>query len=123
MADMHVLAGSGGRWQVVMHFAVPGGTNAAGVLWSDVLTNSGIGGSTILPDGDGTGGTIDATEKVAIVAGTVLEHVGRFLVESGGTSAAGIRGSLREFYGKEKAAVIAQLQRQLRYFGATESEA
>ncbi len=119
MADMHVLAGTGGRWRVVMHFPVPGGNNTAGVPWSDAVKNSDAGGSTSLPDGDGTGGTISATEKTAVEAGTILEHTGDFRVESGGS----VQATLREFYAKEKTDITAQLQRRLRYFGATESEA
>lgn len=119
MADMHVLTGTDGRWQVVMHFPVPGGNNIAGVSWSEAVKNSGLGGSTGLPDGDGTDGTIGATEKTAVLAGTVLEHVGDFRVESGGS----VQATLREFYANEKVDMAAQLQRRLRYFGATESEA
>lgn len=123
MADMHVLAAGAGGWRVAMHIAVPSGTNSASVPWSDALVASGIGGTTELADGDGTGGTIGATEKAAIVAGTIFEHVGTFRVESGGTSPENIRDALREFYASEKADLVAQLQRRLRYFGATESEA
>lgn len=123
MADMHILTGDGLRWTVVMHFTVPGGTNAAGISWTDALVNSGQGGTTSLPDGDGTGGTIDATEKAAVLAGTVAEHSASFLIESGGSSGANVQAALREFYATQKTAVQAALQRRLKYFGATESEA
>lgn len=123
MSDMHVLTGDGKTWRIVMHFAVPGGNNAAGVSWADALVNSGLGGTTVLPNGDGTGGTIVAAEKTAVENGTVFEHEADFRVESGGNSAGNIRASLREFYAAERAGVMAVLSTSLRYFGATESKA
>ena len=123
MYDMHVLTGNNGnRWTVVMHFAVPAGNNSVGMLWKDALIKSGMGGTTALPDGDGTGGTIGTTEKAAVEAGTVYEHSGSFLVESGGTSNAELRASLRSFYARERAKIIDDLQSKLKYFGYIESE-
>ena len=65
MADMHVLTGNGSKWRVVMHFAVPGGNNAAGVSWADALVNSGLGGMTEMAEGTGPG-QIAAAEKSQI---------------------------------------------------------
>lgn len=123
MADMHVLTGDGNKWQVVMHIAVPGGTNAVGIPWSIALVNSGLGGSTVLPDGDGNGGTISSAEKVAVLAGTVFEHSTSVLVESGGSDGPGIQATLRQMYASTKAGVQAAISRRLRYFGKTESAA
>lgn len=123
MADMHVLTGNGGTYRVALHFAVPAGNNSAGIAWSDALVNSGIGGTTELPDGDGTGGTIGATEKAAVQAGTIFERIPELRIESSGTSGAKVQSALREFYTTEKENVQAELQRRLRYFGAIESEA
>ncbi len=122
MADMHVLIGNGRQWRVAMHFAVPAGNNTAGVSWSDALANSELGGATVLPDGDGTGGTVSAAEKTSIESGTILEYVVVLPIESGGSSPVNIRDSLREFYAVEKADMLACLASQLRYFGAIESE-
>lgn len=124
MADIHVLDGNfNNRWRVVMHFVVPSGNNAVNILWTDVLINSGVGGNTQLPDGDGNDGTIDVTEKTAIQNGIIFEHIALFRIESGGVSSANIRATLRQFYASEKVNVILNLQRQLKYFGAIESEA
>ncbi|MCP4248073.1 MAG: hypothetical protein GY778_13585 [bacterium] len=121
MADMHVLDGDGLRWRIAMHFAVPDANNAVAVNYRTALVNSGLGGSTVLTEGPGDG-QITAVEKALVVAGEVYEHLASFLVESGGTATAELRASLRQFYSREKAAVIADLQRRLRYFGHTESE-
>ncbi len=121
MADMHVLKGDGATWRVAMHIAIPPANNAAGIPWPLALVNSGRA-TTILPDGDGTAGTIDATEKAAILAGDVLEHVEEFRIESGGSSATEVLAALRQFYFAKLGQVTADLQRTLKYFGATESK-
>ena len=125
MSDMHVLTEvASGRFTIVMHFAVPIGNNSVGVPWSVALINSGIGGTTSLPDGDGTAGTINtATEKIDIKAGTVFEHRKALLAESGGSSNLELQASIREFYAIEKTNILAVLQTELKYFGHTESEA
>lgn len=123
MADMHVIDGDNAdRWTVVMHVGVPTGNNSVGVLWSSALINSGLGGTTQLPDGDGEKGTITPEEKTAIQSGTVHEVSGSFLVESGGTSTAQLKASLRKFYGMQKTKAIDDLKRSLKYYGHTESE-
>ena len=132
MADMHVLSGDGSNYRVVMHFAVPGGSNAVGVTWVAALlaslTTIDDLGNTVLPptvllDGDGTGGTITAAEKALIEAGTLHEHSRTFRIESGGTSNAELRAALWEFYSQEKTRLTGNLQVNLKYFGHTESEA
>ena len=124
MADIHVSkGGSDSHYHIIMHLPSPGGNNSVGVAWSTALVNSGLGGSTSLPDGDGADGTISTAEKASIEAGTLYEHSKEFPAESGGTSNAELRASLREFHSQEKISVTALLQTQLRYFGHTESEA
>lgn len=124
MSDMHVVRGSvdGKSWDVVMHFTTPGGNNSVAVPWATALVNSGVAQPSNLPDGDGTQGTIDATEKAAVLAGTVVEHRVTLLLETGGTTNAELRATLRAYYTSQKASVQAELQKQLRYFGHTESE-
>ena len=123
MADMHVTTGRGKEWSIVMHFDVPNVNNNVDVNYRAALVASGLGGSTQLPEGDGSNGTIDATEKAAIAAGSIVERSVPFVVESGGTTTAELRGTLRELYAAKEASVIAELQRQLRYFGHTEARA
>lgn len=120
MADMHILKGDGKKWSIVMHFTVPAGNNANGVSWVDALVGSGLA-VTKLTEGT-SGWEVSTTEKASIEAGDVYEHQSAFLVESGGTTTAQLRASIREFYTARKAAVIARLKVQLRYFGHVESE-
>lgn len=121
MSDMHVLAGDGNRCRVVMHFGVPDAPNSAAVNWRIALLNSGRGGATILPDGSGPG-QIAAAEKALIVNGEVVEHVVDFLLESCGTDTAAQQAALRDMYDQERTAKLADLQRELRYFGHVESQ-
>jgi hypothetical protein len=123
MADMHVITGRDEKWSIVMHFAVPDSNNAVAVNYRTAIINSGIGGSTVLIAGDGTNGTIVAAESANIDSGAVYEHVVPFIVESGGTSNAELRATLRALYASEETTVINRLKKQLRYFGHTESKA
>lgn len=119
MADYHVLTGSadGNSFTVVHHVPVPGsGNNRAGVQWRTALVNSGLGGKTVLPDGDGTGGTISAAEKAAITSGALYEVVEQFDTHPGETAA-----QLRDRVDTRHTALVAQVQAQLQgrltYFG------
>jgi hypothetical protein len=75
MANMHVLSLDGSEFTAVFHIAVPATNNAAGVPWQTVILRVGGGGTTTLPDGDGTLGTISAAEKAQILAGSIVEIV------------------------------------------------
>ncbi len=127
MADMYVLTGNNSNeWTIVMHFTVPDVDNAVGINFRTALVNSGIGlgedgRRTILPTGDDTGGTISTAEEALLDSGERFEHVGSFRAESGGTSNAAIRASIREFYAAQNTSVQAKVASQLRYFGHTES--
>jgi hypothetical protein len=81
VADYHVLTGTedGNSFVVVHHIPIPSGAaNRAGVAYRTALINSGYGGKTVLPDGDGTGGTISAAEKTQVQAGALFEVVDNF---------------------------------------------
>lgn len=113
MADITVLERDmEHRWRVVMHFPVPAGNNDAGLPWRTALIRSGIGGTTILPDGDGTLGTIDPDDKLLIESGALLEHVESVRLGSGNPQAAA-----EELYNSRKSEKAAQLQARLNQYG------
>lgn len=121
MADYHVLTGSvdANSFSVVHHIPIPGsGTNRAGVQWRTALINSGLGGRTVLPDGDGTGGTVSAAEKASIEAGAVFE-VAEQVATHPGETALQLRDRIDARHTALVAAVQAQLQGQLSYYGFT----
>ena len=86
MAKVHVLTTSGGYSRVVFHIPIPVANNTAGTPWATALKNSGLA-RTALVDGDGTGGSIDATEKTAITNGTTYETEASIQIPTGLTSA------------------------------------
>ncbi len=132
MADIHVIDGNlNGEYRVVMHFAVASANNSVGVNWRDALKNSGLIGTfgegptstsvSVLPDGDGTGGTISPAEKTQLANGEVVEHVETVLAESGGTSNAELKATLQSRYTKASIRVLVQLQKRLKYYGHNEA--
>ena len=113
MANIHVLDQTGpGRFRVVYHIAVPATTNSAGVAWRSAIAQS-INQTTpsVLPDGDGTNGTISAAEKAQIVAGAVLEIVRE---EKGQT-----QGSINTMYNVRRDEALAAFQARYAQFGRT----
>lgn len=119
MANLHTLLRSGVEVTVAAHIAVPVGNNSAGVAWAMALLNSGLGGKTVLKDGDGTGGTISAAEKAAIVAGTVVEAVDTVRTDSVFGGAATINAYLDAQYILISNRTLTWLQDVLRWFGGT----
>jgi len=74
MANIHILSMDGTEFTAAFHIAIPATNNSAGCPWRTVVLRNGSG-TTILPDGDGTLGTISAAEKTQIVTGAVVEVV------------------------------------------------
>ncbi len=124
MSDIHVLQSNSAsnEWRIVMHIPIPDTSNAVGVNWRIALINSGIGGRTSLPDGNGNDGTISLAEKTQITNGEIFEHSQLYSLETGGTSLPELQATIRELFTQEKLAKLNILQGQLRYYGHTESE-
>jgi hypothetical protein len=122
---MHVLTGDGDRrWTIVMHIPVPGppAVNSVGVNWREAVLNSGLGGTTSLPDGDGTVGTISAAEKALVNAGELYEYRATTEIDGQGTDNISRQALLRALYADTSAKVLADLQRRLKFYGYTLEE-
>lgn len=117
MANIHVLDRQGAGFRCAVHIAVPAGNNNAGTAWSAALVRSGNGGTTTLPDGDGTGGTVSAAEKTSIAGGTVLEVVDVLVPPDNATTAAAINAWLDAYHAAKVSEVQARLQRELSQYG------
>ena len=123
MADIHVTAGDGNQaWRIVIHIPVPDTPNSASVNWRIALINSGMGGNTALPDGDGTAGTISATEKAKLVTGELLEHSFAMEIDGSGSTPVAQAAALRVRAAAEKTARLVQVQRILKHYGQTLTE-
>lgn len=110
MANSHILEQTGpGRFRVVYHVAIPATNNGAGVPWRTcVAANVGTIVS-VLPDGDGTNGTIAAAEKAQIISGAVYEVVRE---EKGQTLAA-----FAGMFTQRSAEILAALQARFSQYG------
>ena len=111
MANLHVLEQIGpGRFRVVLHVAIPAGNNPAGFSWQTaVAAHVDASKPSVLPDGDGTAGTISAAEKAQLTSGAVYE----FVREEKGQTGAGINA----MFAQRSAEVLAALQARLAQFG------
>lgn len=113
MSNLHILETPPNRMRFVIHVAVASANNSAGINWRTVLVRSGIGGKTILPDGDGTGGTISAAEKAEVLAGSIYEAV---LDEKTWPTS---NAELDALFNTRRVQILADLQNRLKYYGAT----
>lgn len=118
MARVHVLDTSGSLTRLIYHITTPAGTNDVGTTWAAVLVNSSIGGKTILKDGDGTGGTISATEKTSVTGGTVYE-VDELVAVPAGMTTAQANAFLDALHAAKTTEVQAAIQARTRIFGFT----
>jgi len=111
MANLHVLEQIGpARFRVVLHVAIPAGNNPAGVpRRTAVAAHVDAAKPSVLPDGDGTAGTISAAEKAQIISGAVYEVVR----DEKGQTGAGINA----MFAARSAEVLAALQARLAQFG------
>lgn len=112
MANIHVLQSSGNHIRLVLHIAIPATNNTVGTPWRTAVVRA-KGGTTVLPDGTGTQGTISAAEKADIVSGAVHEAVVN-MKRSTATNAA-----LDAFYARIQSEILASLQAELEFYGHT----
>lgn len=113
MANVHVMTTDGNEVSVVMHFAIPATNNAAATPWQTIAGR--FYGKTILPDGDGTQGTISATEKTGIVSGALVEQSQTFKLGTNAPTGAQIDAA----FSAAQAAFVADFQAQYNRYGFT----
>lgn len=120
MANWHALLGDkdGNSYEVAYLIPIPSATNRVGVNYRTAIINSGLGGKTILPDGDGTGGTISSTDKTLITTGAAYEVVERFATNPGQTLTQ-LTNAVNARFTALTTSVQAALVNQLAYFGGT----
>jgi hypothetical protein len=120
MAKAHVLDTINGLTRVVFHIDVPSTNNSVGTSWASVLLNSGIGGKTILADGNGSSGTVSVAEKAMITNGTVYEVEDRLRIPSGMNMAAA-NAFFDGLHAAKTAEIQAEILARLNLFGFTRS--
>lgn len=118
MANMHVLTRQGVEYRIALHIVIPVANNGAGVAYRTALINSGRGSTSALPDGDGTAGTIDSTEKAALGTGALYEVVDSVVVPSS-LSGAALLAYIDAYYTARSDEILTGLQGLLTQFGRT----
>lgn len=116
--DIHILNGESGKLRMVCHLPIPAGNNSAGVSWQTALVNSGLGGTTVMPDGDGTAGTISAAEKAQIESGAIFEREVEILPDTAANNASRL-AYVDATYAAVVASEMARLQAALKWYGFT----
>lgn len=118
MARAHVLEGGGEQSRIILHIALPAGNNSSGIAWTTALKNSTLRSVSVLADGDGTGGSIAATEKADLANGLAYE-VQHFAAIPPGMTATQANAWLDAIHAARQTEVQGQLQAKLAYFGYT----
>ena len=113
MANIHILTIDGSEVATVMHFAVPATNNASGVPWRTIAAR--VFGTTNLPDGDGTAGTISAAEKTSITSGALVEQAN--IIKIGSNNPTGTQ--LDAAFTAAQNAFQADFQTRYQRYGAT----
>lgn len=84
MATVHVLESNGEHVRVVVHQAVPAGSNTSSITWKNVVLGAGLN-KTVLVEGTGAGQILTA-EKATILTGDVVEMDLQVPLFSGGVT-------------------------------------
>lgn len=122
MADIHILAGDGRKhWRVAFHLDVPDAMNDAGVNYRRALVNSGLISLSVMPEGDGSKGTIEVFDRLALAEGALWEHVESIRGDTHGQTAQSQRTALKLAYARAELDVLKRLKRKLKYFGHAET--
>ena len=113
MSKIHAFENFAGNVQVVLHTAMPAGSNSVGVSWKNAAINSGIQGTTVMVEGTGAG-QIATAEKTSVLAGDVIEISGKTIpYASGGGGLPSVNEMADLLINEYKA----DLQLKLQYFG------
>lgn len=121
MANIHVIAGIPGTVRLVMHIATPNGNNAIGLPYSTAFLRGIRKGSSVLPEGDGTGATITTAELAELAAGTKFEVVKDFVLGVDFETLSSQLKSARVAAEYDRVAPLEQadISARLKYFGYT----
>lgn len=122
MARVHVLDSSGSNTRLVFHIAIPStGNNSIGVQWRTAV-KFGVGpfprASSMVVGTDP--GQITSAENVQISNGEVVEYVETVYVPEGMNTAAA-NAFLDLLHADRTTTLLANLQKDLRYFSFTRS--
>ena len=113
MSSIHIVTVDGSEIAVVLHYAIPATANVGLVPWRTIAAR--FFGTTSLPAGDGTAGTIAAAEAASITAGAIVEVSTTFKI--GTNTPAG--AALDAAFAAAQAAWLADFSARYNHYGQT----
>jgi hypothetical protein len=119
--DWYVQEGTdavGNGYRVAFLIPIPDTLNRVGVSNRTALLNSGIGGKSSLPEGDGTNGTMTAADAARIKAGAAYESVETMFTHPG-ENWAQFQAAIDARWKELKDADAQRLKHALAYYGGS----
>jgi hypothetical protein len=108
----------GNGYRVAFLIPVPDTLNRVGVSNRTALLNSGIGGKSSLPEGDGSNGTMTPDDAARIKAGAAYEYVEALATHPGETSAE-FQAAISNRWKELKDTEAQRLKHALAYYGGS----
>lgn len=117
MAHWHARMGDadGNSFQVLFHIPIPNVNNRVGVNYRTALTRSGVGGTTVMAEGNSPG-LITTAELAQITSGALYEHAETIHTNPGET-AAQLQARIDARFTVLVGIIQAHLANRLAYFG------
>lgn len=113
MSNIHITTIDGNEVTAVLHFAIPATSNAAAVPWQTIAAR--VFGTTSLPAGDGTAGTISSAEAASITSGAIVEQVQTFKIGTSNPTGAQMDAA----HAAAQTTFLAALQARYNRYGTT----
>lgn len=117
MSKIHVLAGNGGTYNLIIHTNTPAGINTVANSWKACIIAAGIAKTSSMDVGTGVG-QITSSEAASILAGDVLEFSASIANNADG--AAPSSGQLTTFADNYITNKFNELQVALKFYGYTQ---
>lgn len=117
MSKIHVLAGNGGTYTMVIHTATPVGVNVVSNSWKACLLAAGIAKTSTMVVGTGIG-LITSSEAASVLAGDTLEFNATLPAEFNGNTPTSTQ--LTAFADSFISAEFSRLQVALKFYGYTQ---
>jgi len=119
MSKTHILETDNNlEYNVVVHIAVPAGSNSAGKSWKDVVLGAGLNVSR-LTEGVAPG-NITTAELASITAGDIIEFSTSVKAESGGRTVIEMKSAVNKMVDQFITDKLDELKNKYKYYGHTQ---
>ena len=117
MSKIHVLAGNGGSYGLIIHTNTPTGVNVVGNSWKACLLAAGLAKTSVMSSGAGIG-LVPVAEAASILAGDVLEFQTALPAQMDGATPT--VGQITAFADAHITSEFSRLQVALKFYGYTQ---